>query len=434
MAHLPPPKVRPPLLYSLSSFLDAETSAHLESNFRQLLTRQSPERVIDFYSRSRKFFLEALCAELPPTPYAPSPPLERKLWGISFRSPLMNAAGMFKEGFGYQLAARQGAGAFLAGTATVNPRLGFPLEDFEKVAVKQLDNQRIGVIAGRKILNPFTPLPRSGMAINKLGLPNPGDYFMQQRLQEIDKVPGCPVGISVALSPNFLKAHGEEAAQRALVGGMHGYLAAGVDFIELNESCPNTGEKLSSSGLLGRLEYLQKNFLEERSRYVPVVVKFSCDTSHNQLTSLMDTLFHLGYDGVNFGNTSTNYKDARRLVHEKEQKLFDHFTATYGGGVSGRALREKSLQLAAAAVHYLRQGPPMQEFHVIRTGGISSVEDVLASDMAGVSLNQWFTGYFERFAEQGHDVYRTLLRNYRVISQGHKEKNRGKIKIISREA
>ena len=130
----------------------------------------------------------------------------------------------------------------------------------------------------------------------------------------------------------------------------------------------------------------------------------------------MDALFSLGYDGVNFGNTSTNYAEARMNIHDKEQKLFDYFTTTYGGGVSGKPLQEKSLRLATAAVKYLRQGPPAQEFHVIRAGGISSVEDLIASDAAGVSLNQWFTGYFENFAKEGHDVYRSLMKEY------HREK------------
>jgi len=32
----------------------------------------------------------------------------------------------------------------------------------------------------------------------------------------------------------------------------------------------------------------------------------------------------------------------------------------------------------------------------------------LNSEKAGISMNQWFTGYFERFAKHGHGTYHEL--------------------------
>jgi hypothetical protein len=57
----------------------------------------------------------------------------------------------------------------------------------------------------------------------------------------------------------------------------------------------------------------------------------------------------------------------------------------------------------------LKVEPTTQEFHVIRTGGIESKQDLEDSERAGISLNQWFTGYFENFARYGHNVYKQML-------------------------
>ena len=61
---------------------------------------------------------------------------------------------------------------------------------------------------------------------------------------------------------------------------------------------------------------------------------------------------------------------------------------------------------------YLKSGSPSQEFHVIRTGGIETLQDIQDSERAGISLNQWFTGYFENFASHGHKVYEELFASY----------------------
>jgi len=72
-----------------------------EENIPRFLVKDIPNRIIDI-------------------PYG----FSSVLWGIKFRQPLFNAAGMFKTGDGYKLAVAQGAGAFLAGTSTQNSRKG----------------------------------------------------------------------------------------------------------------------------------------------------------------------------------------------------------------------------------------------------------------------------------------------------------------------
>jgi dihydroorotate dehydrogenase len=365
--------------------MKATTLASWERILRPLLTRLPPKTVVSRYSSRRLDFLAKLKKENVAEPYSPPEDFSRTLWGIRFRSPIMNAAGMFKNGECYEMVAQQGAGAYLGGTGTWNPRKG---------------NKKDGIYL------PFTPYPKSHAASNWLGLPNDGDETNAQRAQQLERIAQTPIGWSIMGSPDF---EGEEKLEN-LVKGMKLYENAGVDFIEINESCPNTAhEKPQDDNVTNRLRYVKEQFLDGRTRNLPVIVKFSNDTETVQIPALLDLLFELGYDGVNFGNTSTTYDKRKENVDAGERKLFDFYTSTFGGGFSGRPLKEDSLELTACSVEYVKAGAPTQEFHVIRTGGIESAADIRASEDAGISLNQWFTGYFENFAQNGHKVYRKLF-------------------------
>jgi dihydroorotate dehydrogenase len=367
--------------------MKATTLASWESKLRSILTRLPPKTVVSKYSAGRLDFLAKLKDENPQEVYSPSEDLGRTLWGIKFRSPIMNSAGMFKNGECYEMVAKQGAGAYLGGTGTWNSRKG---------------NEKEGIYL------PFTPYPKSHSASNWLGLPNDGDEVNSQRAQQLERIAETPIGWSIMGSPDF---QGEEKLQN-LVNGMGLYESAGVDFIEINESCPNTSHgKPQDDDLANRLKYVREQFLNRRTRNLPVIVKFSNDTEVTQIPALLDLLFDLGYGGVNFGNTSVAYDRRRESVNQGERKLFDFYTSTFGGGVSGRPLKEDSLVLASRSVDYVKSRAPSQEFHVIRTGGIESKEDIDASERAGISLNQWFTGYFENFAQHGHEVYKELFSN-----------------------
>ncbi len=368
----------------------AETLARLEAIVRPYLTRKlAPQQATKLYSKGRKSFLSTLTSETAEA-YSPPEHLQRTLWGLTFRSPIMNAAGMFKNGEGYYLMHEQGAAGFLGGTTTWNPRVG---------------NEKEG------IQTPFVPYPESGAASNWLGLPNNGDKEVCINYIGIGKKDGFPLGHSVMRSPDLSVSEGMEKLVQAMIM----YEQAGVDWLEINESCPNTGhgkgdDLKEERMLVDRLSYIEGCFLKRRkgNNSIPVVVKFSNDTPIQRVPFIMDVLPAFGFDGVNFGNTSTAYRDLRNSIVPEERRLYDYFTTTFGGGVSGRPLKGRSLLLAVAAVQYLREHPPEREFQVIRTGGIETWEDIVDSEKAGISMNQWFTGYFAQFAEHGHKVYQTL--------------------------
>jgi len=365
--------------------MSAPTLAKWEHRLRPLITKLPSKTVVSLYSKGRLDFLEKLKEEAVDDAYIPPKELGTILWGIRFRSPIMNAAGMFKNGECYRLSALQGAGAYIGGTGTWSARKG---------------NEKDGIYL------PFVPYPRSHAASNWLGLPNDGDEINSERLPGArGRTNGCPLGWSVMGSPDL----GGEEKLRRLVDSMWLYEPK-VDFLEINESCPNTSHGTpQDDDLANRLRYIKEYFLIRRTWPLPVIVKFSNDTEIEQLPALLDILFEFGFHGVNFGNTSIDYAAMRERINRGERKLYDFYTQTFGGGVSGAPLRERSLELCTRAVEYMEAGPPSQEFHVIRTGGIESWHDIEESELAGVSLNQWFTGYFENFAKNGHDIYRKLF-------------------------
>lgn len=361
--------------------------AKAEALWRPMLTRLPASWAVRIYSRGRARFLPLLAAEVPTCAYVPPQELARTLWGIDFRSPISNAAGMFKQGEGYALVARQGAGAWLAGTTTAGERRG---------------NLRAG------IKTPFAPYPRSHAASNWLGLPNPGHAVVARRIAALERVPGCPIGASLSADPDAELQTEQKLA--GLVAGMRLYEEARVDFLEMNESCPNTEAGAEDfSQLAARLRHVATEFLAKRSRPLPVIVKFSNDTEPAQVEPLVSLLLELGYDGVNFGNTSTAYSEHAKAIDERERPLYDYFTSTFGGGLSGRPLREKSFALCQKAVEIVRAEAPAREFHVVRTGGIESAADVRASEAIGVPLCQWYSAYFEHFSAHGHDLYRRFF-------------------------
>ncbi|MFN8359413.1 MAG: hypothetical protein U0264_05805 [Candidatus Kapaibacterium sp.] len=382
----------------------SEIIARTEKTLRPLMVGLPPRIAVGFFSAGRKRFIETLGQSVPSKVVTPPEELARTLWGIRFRSPICNAAGMFKNGDGYALVARQGAGAYLAGTTTGSPRTG---------------NSKHGVF------QPFAPYPHSQMASNWLGLPNKGHAAVAERLAELDRIENCPIGASVSASPQ----EAEKVALVELTDGLWLYEKAGVDFIEFNESCPNVPGHAGSAStvmldenLIRRCEHVFHTFLTKRPRRLPVIVKFSNDTHPSLVPLLIDLLTTLGFDGVNFGNTSTTYQAHEGQIVASEKKLYRYFTGNFGGGLSGKPLKESSLALCTLACDYLAGHPAKDEFHVVRTGGIESASDIMASEHAGIALNQWYTGYFENFSHYGNRVYQKM---YDALLQAmHEQPNR----------
>lgn len=365
-----------------------ETFAKIEHTLRPIITYLPADVATRLTSYGKREFLKRFVKDVPRERIQITNEHSVNLWDIKFNTPLFNAAGMFKHGLGYEVVASQGAGAFLAGTTTFKRRKG---------NIKH------------KIRNPFLPFPRSQVAVNWLGLPNLGHESIANRLSKINKIEGCPIGASLSYDSEDTKL----IALKNMVLGLEIYEKAGVDFIEINESCPNVeGKKVDNNlepDLIDRLEFISKNFVAKLERNLPVIVKLSNDTNINQVNDLIRILTDLRFSGVNFGNTSTRYQELEKFINLKEKHHYFYFYNTYGGGVSGEPLKQTSLELSKVAIESINTISPQKEFHIIRTGGISTADDLEQSISAGIKINQWYTGYFKNFGINGHSLYKDLL-------------------------
>ncbi len=372
-----------------------ELIAKTEFAVRPVIAYIPPSLTVRLFTAGRNAYLPRFANDVPSTSYEPPAELGVTAWGLRFRLPIWNAAGMFKSGSGYAMVAREGAGAFVAGTSTSRARMG-NIRDHIKW--------------------PSTQYPFSHSAANWMGLPNKGHVAVAERLAREKHVPGCPLGISVSAEPGLE----DRLAVPELIDGMRRFEDVGVDYIELNESCPNVDGHARHDGLdtalLARLDAVANGFLVKRVRTLPVVVKLSTDTAHAQIPSLVSALVQRGFDGMILGNTSTRYAELRQHVHDKDRAMYDYFTTRYGGGVSGALLTSSSLASCTAAMQALRELAPSHEFHVIRCGGVMTPHDIEESRRIGVLLNQWYVGYFEMFARHGHDLYRVLSDRMRSSS------------------
>jgi dihydroorotate dehydrogenase len=368
-----------------------EGLAKLDAQFRSVISNVVPFPVNSyFYSNARKLFIKLLTSTKI-NPISIPEHSHIKLWNIDFTCPIFNAAGMFKNGEGYYTCAKMGAGAYLAGTTTYTARTG---------------NKKYGM------KHPFIPYPYSKAYSNWMGLPNYGHSHVANKISKIQKFKNCAIGISIAENPvpkNELKTIKE------VIEGIKLYEKAGVDFIEVNLSCPNvihntcSNSNVIDTATIDKLTYLSRNFLKQRNRNLPLLVKYSNDITDEELFAVIEILIDLGFDGINIGNTSTKYEHYLRSIHTKDISNYKKFTQTFGGGLSGKILKENSLHISKLAVEYINKKNINQEFNVIRTGGIETAEDIINSKNAGIKLNQWFSGFFDMFCRYGFNTYREII-------------------------
>jgi len=131
-------------------------------------------------------------------------------------------------------------------------------------------------------------------------------------------------------------------------------------------------------------------------RYVPILVKLG-DLGDADAT--VQLLSKQGIDGLVLLNTQRDY-DAFDLP-ALDKSLLEHYTNTYGGGLSGPPIKERSMKQAAAAIAAVKKQGLQNRFAVVHVGGISDAEDVQRSRSTGAQLRQWYTGMVNALAE-GH--------------------------------
>lgn len=352
----------------------------LEHRLRAIASRVVPSSTwVRGFSEKRSAFLKALAQEELPTIPVPDRPYEN--WGLTFRNDVGNAAGLDKDGTLLDFNYRLGAGFAVVGTSLNRTHTG-----------------NLYTVQG-KTFNPWTPLPNSRSAINSLGLPGKGidpvidriKAFLDQR-QPVN----FPIGMSVMGHP----AQKGQSKIDGVVECLEKSLPH-VDFVEINESCPNVSNHDP--------EAFQKRiatFVEVRNSLkpnLPIWVKFGQIPDPTTLQSL-DTQ---GVQGVVLLNTQTDYDHFRERIEEKDRRIFDYYVRNFRGGVSGKLIYERGVEAVSHA--RLIIDSLHLNLEVIHVGGLFNKTDMDASRIV-CPLREWYTGLMDALGRVGPErVYSSLF-------------------------
>ncbi|MFM7085454.1 MAG: quinone-dependent dihydroorotate dehydrogenase [Cyanobium sp.] len=282
--------------------------------------------------------------------------LQQTLFGCRFANPLGLAAGFDKNGVAAGLWDRFGFGFAELGTITWHAQEGNPRPRLFRLAAERA-------------------------ALNRMGFNNDGAQAFrrtleQQRLAPVGQRPvvlGLNIGKSRRVSLEM--APDDYASSLAL-------LAPLADYAVINVSSPNT------PGLRDLQEEGQMRRLVERLRRLPacppLLVKIAPDLEDDAIDAIARLAYEEGLAGVIAVNTSQH-----RLG--LEQRCLSHSgrsLAEEAGGLSGRPLRQRALQV----LRRLRAtaGPALP---LIGVGGIDSAEAAWERIAAGASLVQVYTGW-----------------------------------------
>lgn len=281
---------------------------------------------------------------------------------ITMASPIMLAAGGNKYADHLPAYAGMGFGAISVGSATREGREGNPFRP------------RMRMLSLDRSMN------------NSMGLNNPG---IETIATEVDKALGTchrrklALGISVADTPGVEETDAKIADVLACF--RRAYRAA--DYIELNVSCPNTGENRMDTQE-AFLTDLLREIMEARKGLAPkkaVLVKLSPDLSARALDANLQIISDAGVTGLVLFNTFPGDK-ARYLRMQTPESGILPVNGTGGkGGLSGRILYKNTLP----AVQYIRRQLP--KLAIFACGGVDHGSKVLDLLDAGADAVQCYT-------------------------------------------
>lgn len=297
---------------------------------------------------------------------------------LTFRNDLGNAAGFDKDGtllpFNYKI----GAGFAVVGTVLHKTHTGNLFSCFTKKT------------------NVWTPLPHSNSAINSLGLPSKGvDVALDniKRFQDQYQPKEFPIGLSIM-------GHPLDEGQAKLDGVLNCIeKAVGiVDFIEINESCPNVAHgHFNLDELKTRLSSIQ-----QVKSSTPTLIKMGAIPD---IKALLDVLVETNMQGLIALNTQTNYDTLIKQLHSSDQHLASTYIQNYKGGMSGSVIKEHSFKVQKEIFDLNSQlDQPLSLVHV---GGIKTSEDVKQSRMVA-DLREWYTCFMSALGERN---WKTLYRD-----------------------
>jgi dihydroorotate dehydrogenase len=296
--------------------------------------------------------LDGLAAEL----QCRDPRLQQTLFGCRFPNPVGLAAGFDKNGVAAGLWDRFGFGFAELGTVTWEPQAGNPRPRLFRLAAERA-------------------------ALNRMGFNNQGARAVR-RIVERQKL-AAPGQRPAVLGFNFGKSRTTslELAPDDYASCLE-WLAPLADYAVVNVSSPNT------PGLRELQEETQLRRLVERLRRLPacppLLVKIAPDLEDDAIDAIARLAYEEGLAGVIAVNTSQQ----RLGMEERLLEATGRSLAEEAGGLSGRPLRQRALEV----LRRLRAtaGPALP---LIGVGGIDSPEVAWERISAGASLVQVYTGW-----------------------------------------
>ncbi|MCL2177673.1 MAG: dihydroorotate dehydrogenase [Firmicutes bacterium] len=259
--------------------------------------------------------------------------LQRKVFGLEFKNPIIPASGCFNMG------------------KEVDANF-FPIKIFGGLMSK-------GITRANRLGNPAPRVAEtaSGM-LNAVGLQNPGvDHFIKHDLPFLKKQ-GSPV---------FANACGNTVDDYLYVVGQ--LEKTNIDAIELNVSCPNVKMGLSFGTDAGAVEEVVSAVRKITKK--PLVVKLTPNVTSPAL--IAKAAENAGADGISLINTlggmAVDIKTRKPVLGNR------------AGGLSGAAVKPVALKM----VHDVYKAVKIP---VIGLGGIQNYKDIIEFMLVGATLVQ----------------------------------------------
>ena len=282
-----------------------------------------------------------------------APELPIKVFGIDFNHPLGLAAGFDKK----------------AQALSAWPCLGFSWMEYGGITRFPQDGN---------------PKPRMFRAnkehalVNRMGFNNPGSLAVRDSLVERQSKglwPNNPIAANIGRSK---KVSNEDAPNdySATLDVLWDY----SDFFVLNISSPNTPglRELQGSDHLSKVLDACNLIRDRKHQYKPILLKFSPDMNDEELLNSVEIASKSGVNGFVATNTTIS-----RYVPKNSQS---RSVFAQNGGLSGRPLKERSLEVVNLLYDYTNS-----EIPIVGVGGIDSVDSAWDMINSGASLIQLYS-------------------------------------------
>jgi len=278
------------------------------------------------------------------------PQLHKEVMGLNFRNPLGLAAGFDKDAMYIMEMEKLGFGFIEIGTVTPRPQAGNPKPRLFRIK-------------------------QDHALINRMGFNNEGVLAAVGHLKKYRKN-GLIIGGNIGKNK---ETENDRAKDDYLYcfDSLHPY----VDYFVVNISSPNTPGLRSLQAKKPLTEILkvlqEKNADQPKPK--PILVKIAPDLTKGQLLDIVEIIENQDLDGIVATNTTIS-RDHLSIDTEKIAEIGN-------GGLSGRPLKEKALEVLSILRQHLSEGKT-----IIGVGGIETAIDAKERLNAGADLIQIYSG------------------------------------------